>query len=34
MRIGEALLGLGLADEDQLGEALAQQKLDRSVPLG
>ncbi|WP_210760724.1 GspE/PulE family protein [Azohydromonas sediminis] len=34
MRIGEALLGLGLITEEQLDEALAQQKLDRSVPLG
>jgi len=34
LRIGEALLGLGLITEAQLDEALAQQRLDRSVPLG
>ncbi|MDP3822690.1 MAG: ATPase, T2SS/T4P/T4SS family [Burkholderiales bacterium] len=34
VRIGEALLSLGLITDEQLQEALAQQKLDRSVPLG
>ena len=34
VRIGEALLSLGLIDDSQLKEALVQQQLDRSVPLG
>ena len=34
MRIGEALVSLGMVTEDQLEAALAQQRLDRSVPLG
>lgn len=34
MRIGEALLSLGLIDERTLGDALQQQTRDRHVPLG
>jgi hypothetical protein len=34
VRIGEALLSLGMIDEGQLKEALVQQQLDRSIPLG
>src|SRR5262249_8175326 len=34
VRIGEALLGLGLINDAQLKEALEQQKQDRGVPLG
>ena len=34
VRIGEALLSLGMIDAGQLKEALVQQQLDRSVPLG
>ncbi|HWP19473.1 MAG TPA: ATPase, T2SS/T4P/T4SS family [Burkholderiaceae bacterium] len=34
VRIGEALLSLGMVTQAQLEEALAQQKQDRSVPLG
>ncbi|MEK8087253.1 ATPase, T2SS/T4P/T4SS family [Aquabacterium sp. A3] len=34
VRIGEALITMGLITEDQLHEALSQQQGDRSVPLG
>ena len=34
VRIGEALISLGMIDDGQLKEALVQQQLDRSVPLG
>lgn len=34
MRIGQALVSLGMVTEEQLEAALAQQQLDRSVPLG
>ncbi|UUX97886.1 Flp pilus assembly complex ATPase component TadA [Aquabacterium sp. J223] len=34
VRIGEALIALGLITDDQLGEALERQREDRSVPLG
>ena len=34
VRIGDALISLGLITEPQLDEALAQQAHDRSVPLG
>ncbi|MGZ5130489.1 MAG: GspE/PulE family protein [Caldimonas sp.] len=34
VRIGEALLSLGMVNEAQLKDALEQQQLDRSVPLG
>ena len=34
VRIGEALITMGLITEDQLHEALNQQQGDRSVPLG
>ncbi|MEO5880882.1 MAG: ATPase, T2SS/T4P/T4SS family [Caldimonas sp.] len=34
VRIGEALLSLGMVNQAQLKEALIQQQLDRSVPLG
>lgn len=34
VRIGEALVALGMVTQDQLRAALAQQQLDRSVPLG
>jgi type II secretory ATPase GspE/PulE/Tfp pilus assembly ATPase PilB-like protein len=34
VRIGEALINMGLITEDQLHEALSQQQGDRSVPLG
>jgi len=34
VRIGEALLSLGMVTDAQLKEALQQQALDRSVPLG
>jgi type II secretory ATPase GspE/PulE/Tfp pilus assembly ATPase PilB-like protein len=34
VRIGEALVALGMVTEEQLSAALAQQQLDRSVPLG
>ena len=34
VRIGEALMSLGMITRAQLDEALAQQQTDRSVPLG
>ena len=34
VRIGEALLGLGMITEDKLAEALQLQSRDRSLPLG
>ncbi|MBT2299947.1 Flp pilus assembly complex ATPase component TadA [Variovorax paradoxus] len=34
VRIGQALVSLGMVTEEQLSAALAQQQLDRSVPLG
>ncbi|RST56553.1 GspE/PulE family protein [Variovorax sp. MHTC-1] len=34
VRIGQALVSLGMVTDEQLSAALAQQKLDRSVPLG
>jgi type II secretory ATPase GspE/PulE/Tfp pilus assembly ATPase PilB-like protein len=34
MRIGQALVSLGMVTEKQLEAALAQQQLDRNVPLG
>ncbi len=34
VRIGQALVSLGMVTEEQLNAALAQQQLDRSVPLG
>ncbi|RYE60586.1 MAG: pilus assembly protein PilB, partial [Hyphomicrobiales bacterium] len=34
VRIGQALMSLGMITEVQLSEALAQQQLDHSVPLG
>lgn len=34
VRIGQALVSLGMVTDEQLSAALAQQQLDRSVPLG
>ena len=34
LRIGQALMALGMLTEEQLRAGLAQQQLDRSVPLG
>ena len=34
VKIGEALTALGLITDEQLGEALEKQKLERTVPLG
>ena len=34
VRIGQALVSLGMVTEEQLNAALAQQQLDRGVPLG
>lgn len=34
VRIGEALIAMGLITEDELHEALSQQQSDRTVPLG
>ncbi|CAN7172529.1 MULTISPECIES: GspE/PulE family protein [unclassified Variovorax] len=34
VRIGQALVSLGMVTDEQLSVALAQQQLDRSVPLG
>jgi len=34
LRIGQALMALGVLTEEQLRSGLAQQQLDRSVPLG
>ncbi|OUL99526.1 GspE/PulE family protein [Variovorax sp. JS1663] len=34
LRIGQALMSLGMITDEQLREALAKQQLDRSVPLG
>jgi type II secretory ATPase GspE/PulE/Tfp pilus assembly ATPase PilB-like protein len=34
VRIGQALVSLGMITDEQLSAALAQQQLDRSVPLG
>ena len=34
LRIGQALMALGVLTEEQLRAGLEQQKLDRSVPLG
>ncbi|MBT2323335.1 Flp pilus assembly complex ATPase component TadA [Variovorax paradoxus] len=34
VRIGQALVSLGMVSQEQLSAALAQQQLDRSVPLG